>query len=285
MNGLGPASERRAPGLLGRSNLAVRVLTAAVGLPLVAALAYLGEWPFAIAAAIIIFLASFEFVHGWLFPSMPMRAALGLAPSFGAAAMMVGGAHVGPTYIWLGVAIAALLAAAGYSHTNRFGPRRPMRVMAWCLAYCGVLGATLVLVRDLDGGRDWFFLAILSTFAVDTGAYAVGRAIGRHKLAPKISPKKTVEGAIGGFVAGVVAVLALNAALDTGESAMKLLPLALLLPIAGQAGDLFESWMKRRMGVKDASGLLPGHGGFLDRLDSVLFVMPVTWAYLRWVVL
>jgi phosphatidate cytidylyltransferase len=284
VNGLGPAAEGGEPGFLQRSNLALRILTAVVGLPLVAALAYLGGWPFAIAAGVVILLASIEFVHGWLFPSMPMRAAMGLAPSFGAAGMMAGGVHSSNSYLWLGIAIAALLGAVGYSHTNRFGPRRPFRVMSWCLAYCGVLGATLVLVRDLPGGRDWFFLAILSAFAVDTGAYAVGRAIGRHKLAPKISPKKTVEGAIGGLVAGIAAVLALNALLDTDVSLLKVLPLALLLPIAGQAGDLFESWMKRRMGVKDASGLLPGHGGFLDRLDSVLVVMPVAWLYLRWVV-
>jgi phosphatidate cytidylyltransferase len=76
-------------------------------------------------------------------------------------------------------------------------------------------------------------------------------------------------------------VFALNALLETDVSAVDVVPLAVLLPIAGQAGDLFESWMKRRMGIKDASQLLPGHGGLMDRLDSVLFVMPVVWVFLQ----
>ena len=267
------------------SNLALRLGTAAVGLPMVLALAYAGGWAFAIAAGAIMFLAALEFQHGWLIPSMPMRDAQQFVPAAFASASVVGYAHQGPAIVWLGVALAALLAAAGYSHTNRLGPRRPFRVMSWCLVYIGVLGSALVLTRDLDGGRDWFFIAILATFATDTGAYAVGRAIGRHPLAPRISPKKTREGSAGGLVAGAIAVLALNQAFDTGASLAMMLPLAIALPVAGQAGDLFESWMKRRMGVKDASGLLPGHGGFMDRLDSVLFVMPVVYLYVRFVVL
>ena len=231
------------------------------------------------------FLAALEFQHGWLIPSTPLRDARQFAPAAFASASIVAYAHQGATIIWLGVALVALLAAVGYGRSNRLGPRRPFRVMSWCLAYIGILGSTLVLTRDLAGGRDFFFIAILATFATDTGAYAVGRAIGRHKLAPKISPKKTREGAVGGLIAGITAVLALNEAFDTGVSLAKMLPLAILLPVAGQAGDLFESWMKRRMGVKDASGLLPGHVGFLDRLDSVLFVMPVAYLYVRFVVL
>ncbi|MCK9520166.1 MAG: phosphatidate cytidylyltransferase, partial [Dehalococcoidia bacterium] len=113
------------------------------------------------------------------------------------------------------------------------------------------------------------------------GAYATGRLIGRHKLAPRISPKKTWEGAIGGYVAGVAAAFALNALLDTGVEWMTFSHFALAMPIAAIIGDLVESWMKRRMGVKDASGLLPGHGGFLDRLDSVLFVFPLLYVFLQ----
>lgn len=266
------------------SNLATRVLTAAVGLPIVLAVAYFGEWPFAIAAGVVLFLAALEFHHGWLIPSMPLRNAQQfMAPSFAAGAIAVF-AHNGLSSVWLGIALAALLGAAGYSHTNMFGPRRPFRVMAGALMYIGVLGAGLVLVRDLPFGRDWFFVIILATFATDTGAYATGRLMGRHKVAPKISPKKTVEGAIGGFIFGAAAVVGLEIAFDTPASTAEVLPLALALPIVAQAGDLFESWMKRRMGVKDASGLLPGHGGFMDRLDSILAVMPMAWLYLEFVV-
>lgn len=265
------------------SNLALRLSTAAVGLPVVAVLAWIGGWPFAIAAAAVLFLATLEFMHGWLIPSLPLRESRQFAHIAAAVAFMVGGVHAGAEWPLLGLAIAALLAAAGYSHTNRFGPRRPLRVSSWCLVYLGLLGASLVLVRDLPQGREWFFVILLGTFATDTGAYAVGRAIGRHRLAPRISPKKTREGAVGGLIAGALAVLALNALFDTGEAWSAVLPLALALPFAAEVGDLFESWMKRRMGVKDASGLLPGHGGFLDRLDSVLFTMPLAWAYVEFV--
>jgi len=180
-----------------------------------------------------------------------------------------------------GLVLAAMFAVVGYAPTNAFGPRKPYRVQAWCLVYVGVLMSTIVLVRDVDDGRKWLFLGILSTFAVDTGAYAVGRLVGRHRMAPRISPKKTWEGAVGGYLAGVAAVFGLNAAMDTGVAWATIAPFALLMPVCAQAGDLVESWMKRRMGVKDASGLLPGHGGFLDRLDSILFVIPLLYVFLQ----
>ena len=263
------------------SNLRLRLLTAAVGLPVLSAVLYLGGWPFAIVAAAIALLASAEFVHGWLFPSMPIAAVLPHGSTFSATAMMVAGAHIDERFILLGLLFAAVFAAMGYSRTNAFGPRKPYRVLCWCLLYVGLLLSTVVLIRDGADGRTWVFLGILATFAVDTGAYVTGKAIGRHKMAPTISPGKTWEGAAGGYLAGVGAVFALNAAFDTGVSGATIAPLAFSLPALAMTGDLFESWMKRRMGVKDASGLLPGHGGFLDRLDSVLLVMPVVYLFLR----
>src|SRR5690606_31130511 len=143
-----------------------------------------------------------------------------------------------------GVLLAGLFAVAGYSRTNAFGPRRPYRIQAWCLLYLGLLGSTFVLLRDAENGRDWILLGALATFGVDTGAYAVGRAVGRHRLAPSISPGKTWEGAVGGYAAGVAAVLLLNELFDTGVSAATILPFALVMPIASQTGDLVESWIK-----------------------------------------
>jgi phosphatidate cytidylyltransferase len=262
-------------------NLQLRLLTAAVGLPLVGAVAWIGEWPFAIVLALIGVLAAIEFVHGWLFPSMPIANAVTQLPTFIIAPAVVLGAHEDLRFLWLGVGFAVLFGAVGYARTNAFGPRKPYRVYCWCVLYLGLLLSTFVLTRDADEGREWFFLGLLATFAVDTGAYATGKAIGRHKMAPSISPGKTWEGAVGGYIAGAAAVLALNAAFDTGVSTLTMLPFALLMPPSAMLGDLVESWMKRRMGVKDASGLLPGHGGFLDRLDSLLFVFPVLYLFLR----
>ncbi len=263
------------------SNLQLRLATAAIGLPLLAAVIFIGGWPFAIVASAVALLAAGEFVHGWLIPSTPLPAVMPHAPTFAISAVVVAGVHANPWFLAVGGGFAVLFAILGYARTNAFGPRKPFRVFSWCVVYVGMLSSTLVLVRDADGGRDWVYLGMLSTFAVDTGAYAVGRLTGRHLMAPKISPKKTWEGAAGGYVAGTAACFALNELFDTGVSALTLAPFAAVMPLAAQAGDLFESWMKRRMGVKDASGFLPGHGGFLDRMDSILFVFPLLYLFLR----
>ena len=154
---------------------------------------------------------------------------------------------------------AVAFAAIGYSRSNLFGPRKPFRVYAWCLVYLGMAVSTLVLVRDAENGREWFLIGLLATFATDTGAYAVGRAIGRHKLAPKISPEARP--------ARVRLAVTSRARPRSSPSTRRSIPaygagtvwhLAIALPVAAIAGDLFESWMKRRMGVKDAVGSAAG---------------------------
>ena len=132
-------------------------------------------------------------------------------------------------------------------------------------------------LRDLN--PHWLMFALLTSWAGDAGAYYVGRAFGKHKLAPRISPKKTVEGA---------AASVLTAVLIAGGYLLWAIPtlpwwhaaaVAILANLAGQSGDLAESAMKRGANVKDSGSLLPGHGGFLDRVDSTLFTLPVVYAY------
>jgi phosphatidate cytidylyltransferase len=141
-----------------------------------------------------------------------------------------------------------------------------------------------VLLRELTDDGEWVFVAVFATFAADTAAYFIGRALGRTQITPAISPGKTLEGTIAGLVAGFAAlfVLVWITGLDVDE--LELLPLAVLLPVAAIIGDLAESLIKRGAGVKDASELVPGHGGFLDRLDSVLFATPLVYYYVIWVV-
>ena len=134
-------------------------------------------------------------------------------------------------------------------------------------------------------GRNWLLFALLCTFATDTGAYLVGRTMGRHPMAPNISPNKTWEGAVGGFLGAVLAAALLERALNLGlglpgwDSAWNWQPLLIgaTVGMVSQAGDLLESWLKRRSQVKDAGSLMPGHGGILDRLDSLLVTVPVVY--------
>ena len=143
------------------------------------------------------------------------------------------------------------------------------------------LGGDLSRGDGYELGRNWLLLALLTTFATDTGAYLVGRAIGRHPMAPAISPNKTWEGAIGGFVGAVAAALLMGQFFNLGLSPAAWnwqLPLiGATVGIAAQAGDLLESRLKRLAQVKDAGSLMPGHGGLLDRLDSLLLTIPVVY--------
>jgi len=151
--------------------------------------------------------------------------------------------------------------------------------MGWLLSYW-------VLIMNSYGGdwngRDWVILALFSTFAVDTTAFFIGRAWGRHKMAPTVSPGKTWEGAIGGLVGAIVAVVALALILDIDISYSEIVVVGVLIAVFAQLGDLAESKLKRTMGAKEASNLIPGHGGILDRLDSIVFTGVVVYYCLRW---
>ncbi len=156
---------------------------------------------------------------------------------------------------------------------------------AWTMAgilYIGWMLSHLVALRGLEDGRNWVFLALFVTFASDSAAFFVGRAFGRHHLAPRISPGKTWEGAAAGLFGAVIASLLFTLptplALPLGYGQAILLGLA--VSVFGQFGDLLESLFKRNMGVKESGKSIPGHGGFLDRIDSVIFAGLVIYYYL-----
>lgn len=145
--------------------------------------------------------------------------------------------------------------------------------------YLGLTLGTLSMTRLLPLGEWLIFFLLLVTWASDTGAYLVGTLYGRHRLAPTISPKKTVEGLVGGLIAAIIAGYAARWWFLPDLSGLDCLILATLLTITGLWGDLTESAMKRSVGMKDSGGILPGHGGMLDRLDSLLFTAPVFYYY------
>jgi phosphatidate cytidylyltransferase len=136
-------------------------------------------------------------------------------------------------------------------------------------------------LRDLDGGgslgRDWLLFAVLVTFATDSGAYFTGRLLGRRPLAPNVSPGKTWEGSAGGFVFAVAAALVLGAIFDLRIALWQVGVVGATVGVASQWGDLLESKLKRIAGVKDAGNLFPGHGGILDRLDSIVISVPAVY--------
>lgn len=160
---------------------------------------------------------------------------------------------------------------------------RDSAVTLFGVLYLGLTLCTLSMTRLLPQGEWLIFFLLLVTWASDTGAYYVGTLYGRHRLAPTISPKKTVEGLVGGFFGAILVAYAARWWFLPELSGLDCLILATLLTIAGLWGDLTESAMKRSVGMKDSGGILPGHGGMLDRLDSLLFTAPVFYYYVTMV--
>ncbi|HZU75276.1 MAG TPA: phosphatidate cytidylyltransferase [Dehalococcoidia bacterium] len=261
-----------------------RLATAAVGLPIVVALILLGGAPYAIVLALIIFgavveLASAAGLRSRL-PEVLLSAALaaGLAPAAYANRDVTGALLAG--------AVAVPLLSAVWRADVTPSDRPPVwLVLPAAALYAGWLGHYLMPVRRLPQGDRWTLLLILGTFATDSGAYAVGRLLGRHKLAPRVSPGKTIEGAIGGLAAAIGAVVGLDYLLQLPHRPLLIVALGAALSVAAQAGDLAESAVKRRLGVKDMGRLFPGHGGIMDRFDSLLFTGPVLYFLVTWTIL
>jgi phosphatidate cytidylyltransferase len=153
------------------------------------------------------------------------------------------------------------------------------------LLYLGLPFGALVAIRR-DAGPALLLVLVATTIVSDTAQYYGGRAMGRRPLAPRISPKKTMEGAVWGFVAGGLVLPITGAWLLPQVPAWLAWLAGLTLVALGIVGDLFESLLKRSVGVKDSSGLIPGHGGILDRVDSLLFAAPFYYGFLgtisRW---
>jgi phosphatidate cytidylyltransferase len=150
------------------------------------------------------------------------------------------------------------------------------------IIYVPLLLSLLVLLRNRPDGMTWLFILLAIIFAGDTSAYYVGSYLGRNKLAPAVSPGKTIEGALGGLAANLlVGMVAKSLFLPQGDWLLSGVGF-LLFGAAGQAGDLFESELKRISNIKDSSAILPGHGGILDRIDALLFAAPVSYFWIEY---
>jgi len=149
------------------------------------------------------------------------------------------------------------------------------------LFYLPLLLGHLVLLRQLPEGRGWVFMVLFAVMACDSLAYFVGVKFGRHKLYPQVSPKKSIEGSLGGLFGSCLGVWLAGALFLPRYGIGQIIFIGLLLGVVGQVGDLFESLLKRACGVKDSGGTFPGHGGVLDRLDSLLFAFPLAFYLAR----
>jgi phosphatidate cytidylyltransferase len=145
------------------------------------------------------------------------------------------------------------------------------------------MGGHLVALRQVADGLRWLLLSLAITWLADTGAYFIGSTWGRRKLAPRLSPGKTIEGTLGGWLTGVVTGGLVAGLLELGV--VHGLALGMLIGVASPLGDLGISMIKRQVGAKDSGHLIPGHGGMLDRIDSILFTVVIGYYYVEWIIL
>jgi phosphatidate cytidylyltransferase len=260
-----------------------RVLSGAVLIALTVAAVWLAsDDVFLVAGAVLLVLAVHEFVglartNGLDVSSWPVFTAALLAFATistprGSALLEVAlmGAFIGVGFFVLG--------------TWRGGPNALASVSAslFPAIYLGLPIGALVAIRRMSGPSG-LFLLMLTVMVSDTAQYYTGRALGRRPLAPLVSPKKTLEGAAGGFVFGTALFAIAGAWWLPALSPPLRVGLGVSIVALGIAGDLFESMLKRSAGVKDSSGLIPGHGGVLDRIDALLFAAPIYYIVLRYV--
>lgn len=255
-----------------------RILTVLVALPVLIAAVWFGfpYLPILVAAAAAIGLAEYYRLSPGL--RSPVLLAIGglWTLSFVAAGQLADPWYDFAPHFVLGAGLLLALPTLALNRSPRF----------WALAvigpiYVGFLLAHGLMLRELDGqsdlGRDWLLFTLIIIFANDTGAYVIGRAAGKTPMAPVISPKKTWEGSIGGFLSAVGVALVLGTILELEVPIWQSGLIGVAIGILSQAGDLAESRLKRAANVKDTGTLLPGHGGVLDRMDSIVLAIPVVY--------
>ena len=263
-----------------------RLLTATVGLPILVAVVWLGLPWMTVLVGVVTVLGVQEF--------MVLARQRGVEP-FGLLAVVwalgfIGTAHFiadGPlTRTHLSYAFSAGLGASlVWILLDR---RRPTLFLDWSYTalgtiYVGWFLSFAILLRGLDQGWEWVLVMLLGTFATDTFAFFTGRIAGRHHMVPTISPGKTWEGGAGGLLAALVAVPLMSWGFDLGLALWQAILLGGFMGVFAQVGDVVESFFKRLSAAKDSGAILPGHGGILDRLDSVVFNIVVVYYFAIWV--
>lgn len=285
----------------GSSELARRVGVAAVGIPLVLAGLVLGGWVLGVMVAGVAAIAAHEFYGLARAGGAAPFGAVGVAASGGV--VLLATAFPGPGEPWLPLGILlvvltlATLGASVWLRRPDGAPLASASATVFGVLYCGVPLAFVPILRELPEtvpgaltGNPWqatafVLLPLLTTWMGDTAAYFAGHQWGRRRIAPHASPNKTVLGSVAGLAGSVAAAVGVSLWALSGFPFLAVAPwtaawIGLLLGVVAQVGDLAESVLKREVGVKDSGSLLPGHGGFLDRIDALLFALPSAWLLL-----
>jgi phosphatidate cytidylyltransferase len=266
-----------------------RIITSILGIPLLAAIIWFGEPVFIVFIAVWGLLAIIEFYRLVSGIKVTPQIVIGIVLTL----LFIGVRYPGlpdlinPYFDFNLILPSIFTAGAIISLISLLSRKQKLGAFpgwAWTMGgvlYIGWLLGYIVALRGLPDGRNWVFLALFCTFGSDTASFFVGRAIGKEKLAPSISPGKTWAGAIGGLGGAVLVSLLflLNHPLSLASQLnwWQAVILGLLVSIFGQLGDLVESLLKRNTGVKDSGNLIPGHGGVLDRMDSVVFAVVIVY--------
>lgn len=256
-----------------------REITAAIAAPIaIWIIGWSHEYVYNGAIALICVLAMYEFLalgraKGY---QLPIPLCIGIM-------LIILAAFILPQLsVELGMFTALLLIPASYVFSkNPLEDSLPSSAIAvLATTYVGLLGGSLIRLRqDFPVGWKLVFFLLLVVWLGDSGAYYVGKKFGKRKLSPRISPKKTIEGLVGGFIASIITALVIHFTFFREFPLVHAVIAGVLLSFAGVTGDLAESMWKRSAAVKDSGTLIPGHGGFLDRFDSILFTAPILYCY------
>lgn len=265
----------------------LRLITASVALPILAILVFWGGWLFSLGIAVVAAVAVIEICNmarsGGFYP-------LSIVSVFSVVLIVCIGYFLSqdPLYIF---PVPVILATASLVYlTWVIASNNPVSwisnigVTIACPCYVGCLMFYAPILRGIDQGTLWVLVTLTVTFAVDTGALYAGKKFGKNLMVPSISPSKTWEGAVAGFILSIVLTPMLVIFLDLIDSLYLALGLGFLIGIVGQLGDLAESKLKRVAGFKDSGVLMPGHGGVLDRLDSVVFNLALVYYFVIWTI-
>lgn len=248
----------------------VRVVSGLIGAPILVALIWLGYWPFCLAVVVLSMVALLEYYAPWskknIFPVTWLGVVFGLTFP-----VLVATGYRQLIMVFMAALVAFVLMWQIFTARRaRAGIDAGVTVLG--SLYAGLFPSFLILIYRLGYGRDIILATVVSVWACDMAAFFIGKAIGKHKLAPEISPNKTIEGAVAGAVFAIATGVFFSAI--GWLSWPKGIMLGITVAITAQLGDLVASMLKREVGIKDFGRIIPGHGGVLDRFDGLFFAAP-----------